>query len=81
LDDTKETKNAGCHFPRGNLEEILRMMRKCSEDGDMDCKRIMKEFMGREFSDVDCEQLKNQFFGENSKGFNFAELIKKRKKT
>lgn len=65
--DTKETKNVGSHFPRGTLEEILRMMRKCREEGNIDCELIMKEFMGKEFRDVDYKKIKKKLFGEDSK--------------
>ena len=67
MDDTKETKNVGSHFPRGTLEEILRMMRKCREEGNIDCELVLKEFMGKEFRDVDYKKIKKKLFGEDSK--------------
>ncbi|MFC1814952.1 hypothetical protein ACFL0M_03205 [Thermodesulfobacteriota bacterium] len=65
--DTKEIKNIGCNFPRGTLEEMLRMMRECQEKGNIDCEIIMKEFMGKDFRSVDYRQIKKKLFGEDSK--------------
>ena len=65
--DKKETKNAGINFPCGNLEVMLRIMRKCCETGNFDCEIIMKEFMGKEFRNVDYNQMMKQFFEEISK--------------
>jgi hypothetical protein len=77
LDDTKDKKDLGLNFPCGNLEEMLRIMRKCREEKNIDCELIMKEFMGKEFKNADYEQIKKQLFGEGSRRFNFSELIKK----
>ena len=77
MDNAKDKKNVRLNFPCGNLEEMLRMMRKCREEGDIECEHIMKEFMGKEFKDADYEQIKEQLFGEGSRKLNFAELMKK----
>ena len=65
--DTKEIKNVGSNFPRGTLEEMLRMMRECREKGNTNCETIMKEFMGKDFRSVDYKQIKKKLFGEDSK--------------
>ena len=67
MDDKKKAKNVGLKFPCSNVEEMLRMMRKCCEKGNIDCEIIMKEFMGKDFKNVDYDQIKKQFFGETSK--------------
>jgi hypothetical protein len=67
MDDKKKAKNVGRNFPCGNVEEILRMMRKCREKGNVDCEIIMNEFMGKDFKRTDYERFKKQFFGETSK--------------
>ena len=67
MTDKKEIKSVGIDFPRGTLEEMLRMMRKCSEKGNIDCEIIMKEFMGKDPRNVDYKQIKKMLFGENSK--------------
>ena len=76
MDNTKDTKKLGNNFPCGNLEKMLRMMRKCREEGNIDCKLIMKEFMGKEFKDADYEQIKKQLFGDGSRKSKFTEPIK-----
>ena len=73
MDNKKKTKKVGLNFPCGNVEEMLRMMRKCREEGDFDCEGIMKNFMGKDFRNVDYEQIKKQFFRETSKRRNSDE--------
>ena len=73
MTDTKKKKNFGINFPCGNLEEMLRMMRKCRERGNIDCEIIMKEFMGKEFKSADYNQIMRQMFGEGSKKSNVDE--------
>jgi hypothetical protein len=53
MNDKKKAKNSGLNFPCGNVEEILRMMRKCREKGNFDCEIIMNEFMGKDFKKTD----------------------------
>lgn len=65
--DTKKIKMVGNNFPCGTLEEILRMMRVCREKGNIDCEKIMKDFMGKDFRRSDYRQLKKKFFGDDSK--------------
>lgn len=65
--DTKETKNIKRNFPCSTLEEMLRMMRECQENGNIDCEKVMKEFMGKEFKSIDYKQIKKKLFGEESK--------------
>ncbi|NNK84501.1 MAG: hypothetical protein HKO91_02975 [Desulfobacterales bacterium] len=67
MDDKKDNRNVGLNFPRGNVEEMLRMMRKCREEGNIDCEIIMKEFMGKRVRSVDYKQIKKKLFRENSK--------------
>jgi hypothetical protein len=62
--DTKQ-KN-GINFPRGTMEEMLRMMRKCREKGNIDCEIIMKEFMGKDFRKADYIKIRKKIFGEDS---------------
>ncbi|MBT8350355.1 MAG: hypothetical protein KJO26_03855 [Deltaproteobacteria bacterium] len=66
MDDKKDNRNVGLNFPRGNVEEMLRMMRKCREEGNIDCEIIMKEFMGKRVRSVDYKQIKKKLFGEDS---------------
>ena len=66
MDNTKDTQNLGFNFPCGNLEEMLRMMRKCREEGNIDCEFIMKEFIGKEFKASDFKEIKKRLFGEAS---------------
>ena len=73
MDDKKKAKSVGLNFPCSNVEEMLRMMRKCREKGNIDCEIIMKEFMGKDFRNVDYDQIKRQFFGETSKKRNSDE--------
>ena len=73
MNDKKRTKNVGLNFPCSNVEEMLRMMRKCCEKGNIDCEIIMKEFMGKDFRNIDYDQIKKQFFGETSKKKNSDE--------
>ncbi len=77
MDDTKDTRNLEFNFPCGNLEEMLRIMRKCREEGNIECDHIMKEFMGKEFRDADYKEIKKQLLGEDSRTFNFSELMNK----
>lgn len=70
MTDTKKKKNFGINFPRGNLEEMLRMMRECREKGNIDCETIMKEFMGKKFRSDDYKQRMNEMFREGSKNSN-----------
>ncbi|HKJ32620.1 MAG TPA: hypothetical protein VKA34_12370 [Balneolales bacterium] len=70
MTDTKKKKNFGINFPRGNLEEMLRMMRECREKGNIDCETIMKEFMGKEFRSDDYNQIMKEMFREGSKKSN-----------
>jgi hypothetical protein len=80
MTDIKETKNAGINFPCGNLEEMLRMMRKCRENGNVDCEAILKKIMGKEFKNIDFDKMKKHFFDNDSKSFSFKEIIKKSSK-
>lgn len=62
--DTK--KNNRINFPRGTMEEMLRMMREYREKGNIDCENIMKEFMGKDFIKADYKKIKKKLFGEDS---------------
>ena len=73
MDNKKDTKKLGLNFPCSNVEEMLRMMRKCREKGNIDCEIIMKEFMGKDFRNIDYDQIKKQIFGETSKRRNSDE--------
>ena len=75
MPDTK--KNREINFPRGTLEEMLRMMRKCREKGNIDCETIMKEFMGKEFRSDDYNQIMKEMFREGSKKSNVDKNRKK----
>jgi len=67
MDDKKKAKKVGLNFPCGNVEEMLRMMRKCRERGISDCEKIMKEFLSRDFSGADYRKIKKRSFKENLK--------------
>ena len=66
MSDTK--KNMKINFPRGTLEEILRIMRECRENGNVECENILKEFIGKGFRGVDYKRLKKKLFGEQANG-------------
>lgn len=66
MDDKNDNRNFGLNFPCGNVEEMLRMMRKCREEGNIDCEAIMKEFMGKKIKSADYKQIKKRIFGEDS---------------
>ena len=65
MTDTKKKKNFGINFPRGNLEEMPRMMRECREKGNIDCETIMKEFRSDDYN-----QIMKEMFREGSKKSN-----------
>jgi hypothetical protein len=65
--DTKEIKNVGSNFPRGTLEEMLRMMRERREKGNIECENILKELTGKNFKNVDYKKIKKKLFGKDSK--------------
>jgi len=67
MDDKKKAKKVGLNFPCGNVEEMLRMMRKCRERGISDGEKIMQEFLSKDLSRVDYRKIKKRFFKENSK--------------
>ena len=52
------------NFPRGTLEEILRIMRKCRENGNVECENVWKEFIDKGFKGVDYKKLKKKLLGE-----------------
>jgi hypothetical protein len=62
--DTKTSNRI--NFPRGTIEEMLRMMRECREKGNIDCELIMKEFMGKEFRKADYKKIKKKLIGGDS---------------
>jgi len=80
MDDEKKAKNVGLNFPCGNVEEMLRMMRKCREKGISDWEIIMQEFMGKDFRKTDYERFKRQFCTEDSTKLKVNDLIHKLKK-
>ena len=55
MSDTK--KNKKINFPRGTLEEMLRIMREYRENGNVECENILKEFIGKGSSGVDYKKL------------------------
>ena len=73
MNNIKDTKKLGLNLPCGNLEEMLRMMRKCREEGNVDCEFIMKEFIGKEFKAADFEEIMKRCFGDGSRRFKFNE--------
>lgn len=77
MDNTKDTKRLGLNYPCGNLEEMLRMMRICREEGNIDCEFIMKEFIGKEFKASDFEEIMKRLFGEGSIRSKFNQPNKK----
>ena len=64
MTDTK--KNMKINFPRGALEEMLRIMRECRENGNVECENIWKDFIGKGFNGVDYKRLKKKLFGEQA---------------
>ena len=64
MSDTKN--NRKINFPRGTLEEMLRMMRECRENGNVDCEHIFKEFIGNGLRASDYKRLKKKLFGERA---------------
>ena len=59
-------KNIKINFPRGTLEEMLRVMRECRENGNVECEHILKEFIGNGLRDVDYKRLKEKLFGDQT---------------
>lgn len=80
MTDKKEQKKSGINFPRGTLEEMLRMMRKCGEKGNVDCEEVMKKIMGKEFKNIDFDKIKKHFFDDDSGTFSLEEIMKKCRK-
>lgn len=80
MSDKKETDNEEIRFPCGNLEEMLRMMRKCRENGKSDCESILRRFVEQGYPNVDFSEIKKQFSGNRRKDFDLEELIKKCRK-
>ena len=76
----KRTENASTRFPCGNLEEVLRMMRKCRENGSIDCDALLRQFMGQDHKTIDFRELRKQVFGEDATDMNLEEIFKKLKK-
>ena len=64
MSDTK--KNGRIHFPRGTLEEILRKMRACRENGNAEYENILKEFIDKGFRGADCKKLWKKLFGDKA---------------
>ena len=59
-------KNMEINFLRGTLEEMLRMMRECRENGNIECEHILKEFIGNGLRGVDYKRLKEKLFGDQT---------------
>lgn len=54
---SEESKNSEINFPCGNLEEMLRMMKKFRAQGNFDCGAMMKQFMDKEAESTNVNEM------------------------
>ena len=72
---SKETSNSEINFPCGNLELMLRQMRKFREKGDFYCEAMMKQLFKND--DFNCSAMMQKILGKEAGIFDFEEMRKK----